>query len=64
MLLLQSSCVKPFIIPQPFEIGKACKSWFTNEKTVAQHLTSVGFLLGKISTQEEPVAFFVLASAH
>lgn len=60
MLLLQSI----WAIPQPFEIRKACKSWFTNEKTVAQHLTPVRFLLGKIPTWEEPVAFFVLASAH
>lgn len=62
MLLLQCICVKPFIILQPFEIGKAYKSWVTNEKTVAQNLTSVRFLLGKIPTWEESVAFFVLAS--
>lgn len=64
MLLLQSICVKPFIIPQPFEIGKAFKSWFTSEKTVAQHLTPVRFLLDKIPTWEELAAFFVLASDH
>lgn len=48
MLLLQCICVKPFIIPQPFEIRKACKSRVTNEKTLAQNLTPVRFLLGKI----------------
>lgn len=64
MLLLQSICVKPFIIPQLFEIGKACKSWFTNEKTAAQHLTPGRFLLGKIPMWEEPIAIFVLASDH
>lgn len=64
MLLLQCICVKPFIIPQPFEIRKACKSRVTNEKTLAQNLTPVRFLLGKIPMWEESVAFSILVSDH
>lgn len=36
MLLLRCVCIKPFIIPQPCEMGRPCKSWVSNEDTVAQ----------------------------
>lgn len=57
MLLLRSICIKPFIIPPPYEMGY---KW----ETVALNLTPIGYLLSQISTLEETVAFFVLPSDH
>jgi len=57
MLLLRYICIKPFIIPPPYEMGY---KW----ETVALNLTPIGYLLSQISTLEETVAFFVLPSDH